>query len=612
MRVSARHARSAWALTCRAAPGLLAVYAGCMVLTGLLPVASAWLMKLILDLLTAGAPAAQLLVVAATLAGAAAATGIVPHLVQYVYTEMERRVALLAQELLFTAVGEFVGLRRFEDPRFLDRLRLADQAGRSTPSQTVVSMLQFIRSAVTVVGFLGSLLVLSPLMALFVLLAGVPMLVAELRLSRHRAQMFLTIGPTERREIFYSQLLTGVESAKEVRLFGIGAFLRGRMLDERRAADAAKRRVDRRTSIVQTGLGLLAALVSGLGLVWAVAAARTGAFSVGAVTMFVAAVAGVQSSMVSLIRQVAGAHQALLMLDHYLAVTSAGPDLPVPAAPRPVPALRHGIEMRNVWFRYSDEHPWVLRGVNLFIPHGSAVALVGLNGAGKSTLVKLMCRFYDPTRGSILWDGKDLRDLDHVALRERIGAVFQDYMHYDLTAAENIALGDLRAIGDHDRLKAAARRAGIHDTIAGLPQGYDTLLSRIFLTESDRDDPETGVLLSGGQWQRLALARAFLRDQRDLLILDEPSAGLDAEAEAEIHTALREHRRGRTSLLVSHRLGALRDADVIVVLADGRVVESGDHGALMAARGAYARLFALQASGYQDEAPEPVVVRGVS
>ncbi|MFF9571716.1 ABC transporter ATP-binding protein [Streptomyces sp. NPDC014685] len=583
-----------------------------MVVTGILPVATAWLTKLVLDLLTTGASAAKLIAVATALAGAAATTSIVPHLVQYVRTEMDRRVALLAQERLFTAVGSFAGLRRFEDPRFLDQLRLADQAGRSTPSQTVISMLQIVRLAVTVVGFLGSLLLLSPLMALLVLLAGVPMLLAELRLSRHRAHMFWAVGPAERREIFYSQLLTGVDSAKEVRLFGIGAFLRGRMLSERRATDAAKRSVDRRTGFVQTGLGLLAALVSGSGLIWAVDAARTGALSVGGVTMFVAAVAGVQSSLVALIGQVAGTHQALLMFDHYMTVTSAGPDLPVPAVPRPVPTLRYGIELRDVWFRYSDEHPWVLRGVDLFIPHGTAVALVGLNGAGKSTLVKLMCRFYDPTRGAILWDGEDLRNFDPAELRERIGAVFQDYMHYDMTAAENVALGDLAALGDRDRLQGAARRAGIHDTLEDLPQGYDTLLSRLFFMESDKDDPETGVVLSGGQWQRLALARAFLRDQRDLLILDEPSAGLDAEAEAEIHAALREHRCGRTSLLVSHRLGALRDADSIVVLADGRVVEQGDHAALMAAEGAYARLFLLQASGYQDEADAPVVMGGLT
>jgi len=242
----------------------------------------------------------------------------------------------------------------------------------------------------------------------------------------------------------------------------------------------------------------------------------------------------------------------------------------------------------------------VLRGVNLTIPHGHALALVGLNGAGKSTMVKLLCRFYDPDRGAILWDGVDLRDVPVDDLRAKIGAVFQDYMCYDLSAAENIGLGDVSVMEDRERVVAAARRAGAHDIVAGLPRGYDTFLSRMFFDEADREDPETGVLLSGGQWQRLALARAFLRDRRDLMILDEPSSGLDAEAEHEVHSSLRRHRDGATSVLISHRLGAVRDASAIAVLAEGRVAELGSHDELIASGGEYARLFRLQASGYDE------------
>jgi ATP-binding cassette subfamily B protein len=266
-----------------------------------------------------------------------------------------------------------------------------------------------------------------------------------------------------------------------------------------------------------------------------------------------------------------------------------------------LPVLKRGIEFRDVWFRYGTEQPWVLAGLDLTIRHGSATALVGLNGAGKSTVVKLLCRLYDPDRGAILFDGVDLRDVAIEELRERIGAVFQDYMEYELTAAENVAVGDLSARDDPDRLVAAASRAGIHEKLAALPAGYDTMLSRTFMTESDAAEDLPGVLLSGGQWQRVALARAFLREGRDLLILDEPSAGLDAQAEHEIHTRLRAHRRNRTSLLISHRLGTIRDADRILVLAGGRLVEDGTHAALIAAGGEYARLFALQADGYQDE-----------
>jgi ATP-binding cassette, subfamily B, bacterial len=261
--------------------------------------------------------------------------------------------------------------------------------------------------------------------------------------------------------------------------------------------------------------------------------------------------------------------------------------------------LRRDVALHDVWFRYADGLPWILRGFDLVIPAGSAVGLVGLNGAGKSTLVKLLCRFYDPVRGSVRWDGTDLRELDVRGLRERLSVVFQDFMGYDLSAAENIGIGDLDRLADRVAVTDAARLAGCHDTLAALPAGYDTLLSRIFLDDADAADPRAGVSLSGGQWQRLAVARSLLRDQRDLLILDEPTAGLDAEAEHEVHLRLRELRQGRTSLLISHRLSAVREADVIVVLDGGRVVEQGSHESLLSGDGRYARLFRLQASGYQ-------------
>jgi ATP-binding cassette subfamily B protein len=238
--------------------------------------------------------------------------------------------------------------------------------------------------------------------------------------------------------------------------------------------------------------------------------------------------------------------------------------------------------------------------VSLSIPYGRALALVGLNGAGKSTLVKLLCRFYDPTAGRITWDGVDLREMDVAALRDRIGAVFQDFMAYELSAAENVGLGDLAALHDRARIETAARRAEVHDTVVALPDGYDTMLTNAYYDDEDHDDPATGVLLSGGQWQRLALARAFMRDDRNLLILDEPTAGLDPQAEHTLHDQLRRHRQGRTSVLISHRLGAVRDADTIVVLADGVIVEQGTHEELLDSGAGYAKLFRLQAAGYAE------------
>ncbi|MFF7857446.1 ATP-binding cassette domain-containing protein [Streptomyces sp. NPDC007904] len=594
-------------LVARAATGTLLLYTAPALVTGFFPVVTAWSVKLIVDRLAAGATVRELLAPALVLVATGIATGGVPHLARYLRTELDRRVGLYAQDRLFASVEGFPGLRRFEDPGFLDRLRLAQQTvvGPPVAVQAVDGVLGAVRAAFTVVGFLGSLLVISPPTMALVVLAAVPALVAELLLSRRRAATAWSIGPEERRQFFYMGLLANVEAAKEIRLFGTGAFLRGRMTGSRRSADAARRAVDRREACLRCGLGLLAAVVAGAGLLWTVGTAQGGRLTPGDVAVFLAAVAGVQAALTTLTGDLAGTHHALLLLGHYQAVVHAGPDLPRAAEPRALPPLRGCVELRDVWFRYSPDHPWALRGVDLRLPAGASIALVGLNGSGKSTLVKLLCRFYDPTRGRILWDGVDLRDVRPAELRDRISAVFQDYMEYDMTAAESIAQGDLGALDAPERITDAAKRAGVHATLSALPQGYDTLLSRMFFTESDKEDPGTGVMLSGGQNQRLALARAFVRDRRDLMILDEPSAGLDAAAEHEIHTSLRAHREGGTSLLISHRLGAVRDADVIVVLERGRVVEQGTHDELVARRGQYARMYALQAAGYRAPADPP-------
>ncbi|MFG2003854.1 ABC transporter ATP-binding protein [Spirillospora sp. NPDC048911] len=565
--------------------------------TGVLPILAAWLTKGVLDELTGGAPLADLIAIGSGLVIVGVVSAVLPHLLQYMKAEIEREVGMVAQDRLFRAVGSLVGLGRFEDPQFLDRLRLAQQVS-GTPTQLLDGALGLVRAFIIILGFLGSLLLVSPVVMVLLLASGVPILVAEISLSRQRARLMWKVSPAERREFFYSGLLADVQAAKEVRLFGVGDFLRQRMLDERRGTNAEKRIVDRRDVAVQTLLGFLAASLAGAGLLWAVRAAQNGTISPGDIALFIAAVAGVQAALAALASDVARSHHALLMFQHYVAVTRGGPELPVSTRPRDVPALRSGIELRDVWFRYSAEHPWVLRGVNLHIDRGKALGLVGLNGAGKSTIVKLLCRFYDPTRGAILWDGVDIREVDPGELRRRIGAVFQDYMTYDMTAADNIALGDVARRDDAAAVQRAAEHAGIHEALSRLPWGYDTPLTRIFHLKADLTG-RNGVTLSGGQWQRLALARALMREQPDLMILDEPSSGLDPEAEYEIHESLTRHRAGRTSLLISHRLWTVRDADVIVVLSGGKVVEQGVHSSLIANGGEYARLFTLQASGYQ-------------
>jgi ATP-binding cassette subfamily B protein len=598
----AAHVRAAVALAVRAAPGRMAAYAAGTLVGAGLPVAAAVLTRTVLDDLVGGAAAGgggRAAVVALAVVGLL--VGFVPAVLAYLRAGLERSIALLAKDRLFRAVDRVVGVARFEDPAFLDRLVLADESGGRGPGQVIDSSFGVLAAVVTVGGFVGSLWTASPAMAVVVLLSGVPVLVAELLIGRRRAWTEWNISPAKRRELFYRDMLATEQAAKEVRLFGLGGFLRERMLRERRTAQAAEHATDRRAMVVQAGLSVSASAVAGVGLLSVTAGARAGQHSVGDIAMFLAAVLGVQAALAAAAQQVARAIEALLLFDSYRTILADGPDLPVAA--RGARPLRTGIELRDVWFRYSDRHPWILRGLDLTIPSGRTVALVGRNGAGKSTVVKLLCRFYDPTRGAILWDGVDLRDLDPVELRARISVVFQDYVNYELTAAENIGVGDLRRLDDRDRITAAAERAGIHDVLAALPKGYDTMLSRRFNVPDAGVDgvgvETTGVNPSGGQRQRIAIARAFLRDSRDLVVLDEPSAGLDAAAEHEVHARLRAQRQGLTSVLISHRLNAIRDADEIVVLSGGTVTERGTHDTLVDAGGEYATLFALQASGYQ-------------
>lgn len=589
------------ALAWRAAPAAFAGYVLASVGSGLAPVAAAWLTKLVLDRLAAGGEGLVLLAIGLAVAGLALA--VLGEAIRYLAAEVSRRVTVLSRDRLYEATDRMTGLANLENPTFRDRMRLAEQHSQSGPVTILDALVGGLQSILTLAGFTLTLIAISPWMAVVVLIAAVPGLSAELQLSRRRAELMTGLSPTERRQYFYSELMTGLDAAKEVRLLGLGRLFRRRMLSELRAANAAKRRIDRRDLLVQGVLAALGAVIAGAGLIWAILAAGAGRISLGDVAVFVAAVSGVQLALSALIGRVGTAHNALLMFEHYQAVTTGSAGPAVADGLVATPELRHGIEFRDVWFRYSDDHDWALRGVDLFIPFGRSTALVGHNGAGKSTMVKLLCRFYDPTRGAVLWDGVDLRDLEITELRRRIGAVFQDFMCYELSAAENIALGEVDgaeelAVDNGSRVEAAAARAGIGDVLADLPHGYSTMLSRMFFDQADKDDPATGVLLSGGQWQRVALARAFLRDRRDLLILDEPTSGLDAEAEHEIHTSLAAHRSGRTSVLISHRLGAVRSADHIAVLVDGRIAELGSHETLIAHHGTYARLFELQASGY--------------
>ncbi len=583
------------------------------VLLGAVPVAIGWLTKALIDAITDSARLGALVGIAAGLIAATAVSQLVPTLLNLAESELSRRVSAATKEKLFTKVNGFAGLGYFEQPAFHDKLRLALEAGEYAPTQVLRTLTGTVQRVITLAGFLVALWLIHPLITLLAVLAAVPQLVVELRLSKERFSLQAELSPAERKQLFYSMLQTQAAAAKEIRLFGLGRYFRDLMMAELATTHRGQRRMDRGVAVARIGLDLVSLLPFAIALVWVTRAVASGQLSAGDVVLFLAALAAVTSGTAELAVLVARFDELAWTLGRYDELLALEPDLPIGPG-RAAPALRTGVELRDVWYRYREDLPWILRGVNLKIPAGASVAVVGPNGAGKSTLVKLLCRLYDPERGEIRWDGEDLRDLDLVSLRNRIGSVFQDFVSYDLSAKANIGLGDLPAMEDLERIRKAADQVGLTATLDALPRGFDTSLTRLFLDEVPDDellDGEVGEealggsYLSGGQWQRLAIARMLMRADRDLLLLDEPSSGLDARAEYELHRVVSEVTRGRTRLLVSHRLNAVRDADLIVVVDQGEIVEQGDHHTLIAADGLYAELFRLQSTGYVEPSPSP-------
>ncbi|PWK84976.1 ATP-binding cassette subfamily B protein [Lentzea atacamensis] len=587
-----RNAVAALALPFRATPLVATTTLALTVVAGAAPASGAWLTMLLVDELTSGTAsagrAAFLAVTSALVGGFAIA---LLYLGGHLGEVVQQRVALTVESRLFQRVATLRGLRQIEDPAFHDRLRLAEQAAQEAPGTISQFTQELVRSLVLLVSFAGALLVVWPPMTLLLLASVVTAVFARLATARREAATEEAWVATDRRRLFYRALLTDVRAAKEIRLFGLGELLHTRMVGSLATVSGARLAAARRGTLVQSGLALLGAVVAGAGTVVVAVNVVSGRSSVGDLVLFLGAVAGVQTGLSGVVLQLGEAGRAVKLFGHYLDVVGTRDDLPAGTG---VPT-EATIELRDVWFRYAEDGPWVLRGVDLTIPAGAAVGLVGVNGAGKSTLVKLLCRFYDPQRGTITWGGVDLRELDVEELRRRIGVVFQEFMAYDLTAAENIGIGQADALGDRARIVAAAEVARIADTLQALPNGYDTVLSR-----THADEERTGVTLSGGQWQRVALARCLMRRDAELMILDEPTSGLDAEGEHRVHDTVRRHAEGRTRLLISHRMAALRGADLIVTLVGGRIVEQGSHDELMDADGEYARLFRLQADGYQD------------
>jgi ATP-binding cassette, subfamily B, bacterial len=495
----------------------------------------------------------------------------------------------MASSLRLMAHAATLDLEDFEDAGFQDRLERARRqaSGRMPLMAQLFGQMQDI---VTVATFGAGLVLFNPWLIVLLLTALIPAFLGEAYFNAQSYSLDFRRTP-ERRELDYvRQTAASVETAKEVKIFGLNGFLME--IYARLSLDflVANRRIAQ-------GRALWGALFTGIGTigyyiayVWIIGRTLTGALSLGDLTFLAGSFLRLRSLLEGLLFSFSSTAAQALYLDDLFDFFNVTPEILSPPNPAPLPRpIRKGFTFHDVGFRYPGAEKWAVRHLSFTLNAGETLALVGENGAGKTTLVKLLARLYDPDEGHITLDGQDLRDYALEDLRGAMGVIFQDFVRYNLTAADNIAVGRIEARTDHTRITKAAERALADKVIEGLPGGYDQMIGKRF---------RNGIDLSGGEWQKIAIARAYMRDA-EVLILDEPTAALDARSEFEVFQRFKELSVGKTAVLISHRFSSVRMADRILVLANGTVEASGTHEELLTVGGQYAELFELQAAGYR-------------
>jgi ATP-binding cassette subfamily B protein len=586
LRSSFAHAPRTLALVWRSSPAATLALAGLTLISAGLPLAIAYAGKAIVDEVVARSVAGTFRWVLIEL-GVVLALALIQRSLALIRQTLGARLALDINVLILEKALT-LELRHFEDPEFYDRLTRARREASSRPVSVVTETFQLLQNVLTLIGYVAVLIGYSPLAVVGLLLAAIPATVSEMRFSNLAFRLRNWRSPDTRRLTYLEYVLANDGHAKEVKLFGLGPLL----LDRYKRLGETFYQEDERLAIQRGIWGFVLSLV-GTGAFYAayvsmaLAAAR-GALTLGQLTLYVVAFRQGQQAFQSSLAAIGSMYEDNLYMSNlfeYLSLT--------PTARALLPATRvrdeEGIRLEGIGFRYPGREKWALRDLNIFIPRGQSLAIVGHNGAGKTTFIKLLSGLYEPTEGRILLDGRDLRSIDPEELRRRMAVVFQDFNEYQLSARENVSLGSVPHMEEQLRIDRAVDEGGAEEVIRSLPKGLETQLGRWF---------KDGMELSGGQWQKIALARAFMREEADILVLDEPTASLDAEAEHAVFERFRQLTRDRTAVLISHRFSTVRMADRIIVIEAGQLVEDGTHGELLAAGARYAQLFHLQAQGY--------------
>ena len=514
---------------------------------------------------------------------------------QLLQNSVSMRIQLMVMEKAAS-----LDLQFYEDPASYDLLRRAQNDSVNRPVLMIATAFGLLQTLLTFVTMIAVLIAVSPILALLALVSPIPAFIADTRYGWRGYAIARWGSRLLRRMQYMVSLVTTDSFAKEVKLFGLGGyFIERYRLIAKAFYDTQRAQLVRR---YMTGfaLGNLSTIVNSFTYLFIALQAIAGRLTIGALVAYVQAATQVQNSIQSILSGFSGMYEHNLYLNNLVELMAKEPSMPVRAQPVALPApLRGEITFENVSFGYPGSDKPALTDLSFTVKAGETLAVVGRNGAGKTTLFKLICRLYDPSAGRILIDGVDIRDVEPSELRVRIGAMFQDYVDYQATAAENIGLGNVPHISDRDEVVSASKQAGSDELIANLPAGYDTALGKWF---------DAGVNLSGGEWQKVALARAFMRQDARILLLDEPTSALDAQAEYDLFERLHSLTEGRTAVYISHRFSTVRRADRIIFLEHGRLVEEGTHEELMAIGGRYARLFRMQASAYTGEDVDPETV----